>query len=104
MNITFKSKTCRDGWIIVDKDQLKGATANNWHIVEVKLNADGTVNQRETETFCGEELKARIAYDGRNHVFKNDFEGRKALRNEMARLQNLKEEFCGRCAAHLYLG
>ena len=103
MNITFKSETCRDGWIIVDKDQLKGASANNWHIVEIKLNSDGGVDQISAETFCGEDLKGRVTYLNK-HVFKNDPVGRANLRNEMARLQNLKEEFCGRCAAHLYLG
>lgn len=105
MNITFNNTVCKDGWIIVDSDQLVGKTAKNWHIVEVELDDNDVVTRRARETFCGEELKDNIIWDKNNHVFRNDFMGRCKLRNEMARLQNtVKEEFCGRCAAHLYLG
>ena len=105
MNITFNSTVCTDGWIIVDKDQLEGSTAKNWHIVEVKLDDNDVVIKRSTKTFCGENLKDVIDWDRNNHVFRNDFAGRCRLRNVMARLQNtIAEEFCGRCAAHLYLG
>ena len=75
----------------MNQDQLVGNSLNNGHVVEVKLNADGTLNERELETFCGEALKGRVVWDG--HIYRNNLEGRRALRNEMARLQNISEEF-----------
>lgn len=106
MNITFNNKTCTDGWVVVDNDQLAGEAAMNWHIVEEKLDDANVVTLRVTKVFCGESLKSDIHWDRSYHVFRNDFEGRNALRDddEMARLQNIDEEFCGRCAAHLYVG
>lgn len=104
MDINFKHPTCKDGWIIVNKNQLAGPYAANWHIVEVELNPNDSVKSRAVVTFCGEHLNDKINWDRQHHIFRNDFEGRAKLRNEIARLQNVNEEFCGKCAAHLYLG
>lgn len=93
------------GYVLVDPEQLDGTEPKNVHVLEanVKIYDDKSRGWEITKrvTCCGLDMRKGNSLFCRHGEEYLKGESR-ALRNELARLQNTGTHVCGVCASHFY--
>lgn len=92
------------GYVLIRPDQLDCKEPKNIHVLPafVEVYSDGTRGWRITdrETCCGEPTNnGTLSCIPEEEFLKTES---RALRSELARLQNVGTRICGSCAAHFY--
>lgn len=92
------------GYVLINPDQLDRKEPKNIHVLPacVEVYSDGTRAWRITDrvTCCGEPTnEGTLSCISGKEFLKAES---RALRNELARLQNVGTRICGSCDAHFY--
>ena len=92
------------GYVLINPDQLDRNEPKNIHVLPANIvlyddNSWGWT-PRKPKTCCSIETKdGQLSCIGSKKYFKTES---RALRNELARMQNEGTRICGNCAGHFY--